>query len=254
MSAFRLELDDGVARVTLERPPANAMDHDCMDEMCALAERLVAPDVNAVVVTGAGRFFSAGLDLFAVLSYPDDRAIVFANAFDDAMARWFALDRPVVAAVNGHAIAGGAVLAGAADFRLVADVPLKMGLTEILVGVPFPTSALEIVRHSCAGPHLAELLLRGKTYGPAESVARRLADEVVPAAELLDRATALARELGAHRREAFDPTKRVLRAEPLARMAAARTGGLDPAWRTWRTPETRAAMERYRAQAVGKKG
>ena len=254
MPAFRLEIGAGVARVTLDRPPANALDDGSMVELCALAGRLESPDVRAVVLTGTGRFFSAGLDLFDLLTYPDDRALAFANAFDDAMARWFALERPAVAAINGHAIAGGAVLAAAADFRLVADGPLKMGLSEILVGVPFPTSALEIVRSSCAGPHLGELLYRGQSYGPADAAARRLADEVVPAADLLDRATALAAELGGHRVEALLPTKRRLRAEPLARMRAARAGGLDPAWQQWRTPETRAAMEAFRSRAVGRKG
>lgn len=254
MPACLLEIDDGVARVTLDRPPANAMDHELLDELGGLTRRLVEPDVRAVVLTGTGRFFSAGLDLFAVLSYTDERGAAFATSFDDAMAGWFSLERPVVAAINGHAIAGGAVLAATADFRLVADAPLKMGLSEILVGVPFPTSALEIVRCSCAGPHLAEVLMRGASHGPADAVARRLADEVVPAGELLGRATALARELGAHRREALVPTKRALRADGLARMAAARAGGLDPVWRTWQTPETRASMERFRTAAVGKKG
>lgn len=253
MPALRLQIDAGVACVTLDRPPANALDHDLLDELRALAPRLEADDVRAVVLTGTGRFFSAGLDLDAVLSTPDDRAAAFASSFDDTMASWFALARPVVAAVNGHAIAGGAVLAAAADFRLVAEAPLKMGLSEILVGVPFPTSALEMVRFSCAGPHLSEILLRGRSYGPSEAVSRRLADEVVPAAELLDRAKALAGELAGHRPEALLATKRALRAESLARMKAARAHGPDPAWQVWWTPETRAAMAEFRTRALGRK-
>jgi len=239
--------------VTLDRPPANALDHDLLDELRALAPRLEADDVGAVVLTGTDRFFSAGLDLDALLSYADDRAATFASSFDDAMARWFALARPLVAAINGHAIAGGAVLAAAADFRLVAEAPLKMGLTEILVGVPFPTSALEMVRFSCAGPHLTELLYRGRSYGPGEAVSRRLADEVVPAAELLGRAKRLAGELAGHRPEALLATKRALRAESLSRMKAARAHGLDPAWHEWWTPETRVAIGEFRARAVGRK-
>src|SRR6185503_9537747 len=98
------------------------------------------------------------------------------------------------------------------------------------------TSALEVVRFACAGPHLAELLYRGNTYGPGDAVVRRLADEVVPADALLDRALALAAELAEHRPLAFASSKRALRAEHVARIEAASGGGIDPAWQTWQTP------------------
>src|SRR5205823_2672064 len=116
------------------------------------------PDVRAVVVTGSGRFFSAGLDLFEILTYRGTEASEFMARFDDGFTGLFALEKPMVAAVNGHAIAGGAVLAATADFRLAAEGESRIGLTEIQVGVPFPTSALEVVRFSCAGPYLPEPL------------------------------------------------------------------------------------------------
>ena len=160
----------------------------------------------------------------------------------------------MVAAVNGHAIAGGAVLAATADFRLAAEGESRIGLTEIQVGVPFPTSALEVVRFSCAGPYLAELLFHGRTYSPGDARMRRLVDEVVPAAELLPRALALAGELAATALVSFVASKRALRAESLARIAAARAGGEDPVWAAWRAPETRAAIEAFAARAIGARG
>src|SRR5688572_22300436 len=210
-----------VALLLLDNPPANALGSPVLAELASAAETLRTDDSRAVVLTGAGRFFSAGLDLFEVarlVTSPD--AETFARLFDDVVTALFALEKPVVAAINGHAIAGGAVLAATADFRLVADAELKIGVTEVQVGVVFPTSALEAVRFSCAGPHLGEVLYRGNVYGAADAVARRLADEVVPAAELLDRALALANELAEHRPLAFATTKRALRAEHLARIHA----------------------------------
>jgi enoyl-CoA hydratase len=135
-----------------------------------------------------------------------------------------------------------------ADHRIMTEGEARTGLTEIQVGVSFPTSALEAVRVSCAGPHLSELVYRGQTYPPQEALVRRLADQLVPADRLLGEALALAEELGGRSAEAFRRTKRALRAEAVARMAAARAGGRDEAWSVWRSPETRAAVEAYRAR------
>lgn len=242
---------DGVSLLRIDRPPANAFDRDMFEALGAAVDRLARdPSVRAVVVTGTGRFFSAGLDLIAL--FAQDRAgfAAFARAFDAAWLALFGLPKPVVAAVNGHAIAGGAVLAACADFRLVADGAGRMGLSEIVVGVPFPTSAFEPVRFACAGPALAEVLERGRTYPPADAVARRLADEVVPADALLDRAFALAAELAAHLPAAFAATKRALRADALGRMAAV-PPGTDPVWALWESPEVRAAIEAYRQRTLG---
>lgn len=235
-----------IAVVTFNRPPANALNQELFAELLALLPRLQQPEVRGVVLTGQGRFFSAGLDLFEVFGYEAQKAADFTRDFDDGVAGLFALPKPVVAAINGHAIAGGAVLAATADFRLVAQGEAKLGLTEIQVGVPFPTSAREAVRHSCEGPQLRELFYRGLTYPPAQAVAVRLADEVCPSSELMSRALALATELGSRPAHAFSSTKLALRAEALTRMRAARQSGLDPVWTLWRTEETLAAMIAYR--------
>jgi enoyl-CoA hydratase len=247
------DLRDGVALLRLDRPPANALDRAVFDAFTATLARLEADAaVRAVVVTGTGRFFSAGLDLFAV--FADDAAgfDAFTRAFDAGWRALFGFPKPLIAAVNGHAIAGGAVLAACADVRLLADGDARLGFTEIQVGVTFPASALEPVRWACAGPHLAELLCRGLTHPPAEALVRRLVDEVVPADALLPRATALAAELGALPPSAYATTKRALRADGLARMAA-HAPGADPIWDDWRSEAVRAAVEAYRERTLGAK-
>ena len=251
---LRMEMQEAVAFVTLSRPPANALNRDFFMELCRLLDRLGASDVRAVVLTGSGRFFSAGLDLFEIVTYEGTEATDFMARFDAGFTGLFGLPKPVVAAVNGHAIAGGAVLAACADFRLMADGESRVGLTEIQVGVPFPTAALEPVRFSCAGPHLAELLYRGLAYPPHEARIRRLIDEVVPAPDLLPRALALAGELAGRPPAAFAASKQALRAEALTRIAAAHAGGADPVWEVWRTPETRAAIDAYRRKTLAGRG
>jgi enoyl-CoA hydratase len=239
-----------VTVVTLDRPPANALNRAFFEELTELLVRLGEPTVRAVVITGTGRFFSAGLDLFEVFAEEGAAFDEFTARFDAGFAALFAFPKPVVAAVNGHAIAGGAVLAAAADVRLVAEGEARLGLTEIQVGLPFPASALEIVRAACAGPHLAELLYLGHTYAPREAGLRRLADEVVPAADLMARARAVAGELGAREPAAFAAVKYSLRADALRRLDTTRADG-DPVWEIWRRPQTRAAVAAYRARTLG---
>lgn len=239
--------------LTLDRPPANALDRGAFEELIQVLGTLAtAAEARAVILTGTGRFFSAGLDLFEVFAYPPDGFDAFTRRFDEAFAALFGFPKPVVAAVNGHAIAGGAVLAAAADLRLVTDDVGRMGLTEILLGVPFPVSALEIVRFGCAGPSLTELLYHGRTYPPREACERHLADELVAPAELLSRARARAEELAERDPTAFGQIKISLRADALRRMNAARADG-DPVWDVWRAPETRAAVEAYRTRTLGAK-
>lgn len=129
---LRCERGD-VAVLTLDRPPANALTRAFFEEMTTRLEQLERDDsVRAVVLTGTGAFFSAGLDLFEVFDAPAAEFQAFTAAFDAGFAALFGFPKPVVAAVNGHAIAGGIVLAAAADLRLLAAGTAKLGLTEVL--------------------------------------------------------------------------------------------------------------------------
>jgi enoyl-CoA hydratase len=226
---------------------------EILQQTRALLPLLKAPEVRALVITGQGRFFSAGLDLFEVFAYPPEQAAAFPVVFDEVVTGLFALEIPVVAAVNGHAVAGGAVLAATADFRLLCEGESQLGLSEIRVGVPFPASALEVVRSAWSGPHLADLLYRGRNFRPAEALAAHLVDELVPADSLLERALALAEELGSRVPAAFAATKRALRQEALARIAAVGGPGQDPVWTQWRSPEILAAVESYRLSLAKKR-
>src|SRR5581483_10515937 len=118
-------------------------------ELCAALEaELVAAGESdrAVVITGTGNIFSAGVDLFRMLDGGAEYVDRFLPALDSLLRRLFTHPRPVVAAINGHALAGGWVLACAADHRVVTASPAKLGLPELQVGVPFPPMALEVVR------------------------------------------------------------------------------------------------------------
>ena len=116
----------------------------------------------------------------------------------------------MVAAVNGHAIAGGFILFAAADWVVMAEGPGRAGVTELLVGVPFPAVALELLRLRAGDAQARPLALSGATFGAGQALARGLVDEAVPAAELAGRSLAAAQRLAALG-PAFGLTKRQLR-------------------------------------------
>ena len=146
----------------------------------------------------------------------------FLPALHRSFSAVFFCPKPVVAAVNGHAIAGGCVLACAADRRIMAQANGRIGVTELLVGVPFPAMAFEIMRFAVPARHLSELLYTGATYEVDAALERGLVDAVVEPDELMPSAMAAAEQLAALSPAAFAQSKAQLRAE--ARERLERTG------------------------------
>lgn len=239
MSDLRVEHRGSVAVVTLDRPPANAMTAESLTELAATVEQLGDDgETTAIVLTGEGRSFSAGLDLREVVDLPPEQQESLIEALNRAFLSVYSCPRLVVAAVNGHAIAGGLVLVLCCDVRLVADVPLKAGLAEVRVGVVYPVGAIEVARHELASPVLRRLVLTGANVDPAEGLALGVFDRCVAPAELLAAAVATAED---HPPPAgFARIKAQLRKPALAPMRAA-LDGRDPLARPWLTEETFAA-------------
>jgi enoyl-CoA hydratase len=245
MSAVSYSLqDDGVAVVILANPPMNAMQSGLLEELATLFEGLaVNPAVRAAVIVGEGRAFSAGLDLKQVpqLDRPGKRRLV--DALNDCFGTLYAWPKPLVAAVNGHTIAGGLILALCADWRIAADVPMQVSLAEVRVGVTYPVAALDVARGELAPAMARRLVLLGEVLDAAKAVAAGVFDECVPASRLREHALAAARRHAALPPMAFATTKSELRAAALARIAAARAGQGEPRLSAWLGEEMRRATE-----------
>ena len=127
---------DGIAVLRIEHGKANTLDMELCDAVVEAFED--ANDARAVVLTGTGRIFSAGVDLFRVLEGGASYVDAFVPAMCRAFERLFVHPAPVAAAANGHAIAGGCLLVAAADQRLMAAGSARIGIPELQVGVPFP--------------------------------------------------------------------------------------------------------------------
>jgi enoyl-CoA hydratase len=223
---------------------ANAMDLELCNGLHAQFEALRESAAAAVVITGQGKIFSAGVDLPRLVAGGAPAMDAFLTAMSRAFETLFAFPKPLVAAVNGHAIAGGCVMACCADYRIMARVPGRIGIPELLVGVPFPVVPLEIVRYGIAPQHVQALIYRALTLTAADALAYGVVDAVVDPDRVVDEAIAVAESLAAVPADAFALTKRQLREPALRRMHAG--GETDAIVRAaWASEPVLAAVRDY---------
>lgn len=181
-----------VAVVRLAHGKVNALD---LDLLTAIVDTFTELDVSphrAIVLTGTARSFSAGVDLWRIIDGGEEYIEAFLPALSEAFLSVFNVGKPVVAAVNGHAIAGGAVLACCCDHRILADSGGRIGVTELQVGVPFPATALSILDFAMGAQRARGAVLGAGTYAPADALASGFGDELVAADDLFDYAVAKA--------------------------------------------------------------
>ena len=150
-----LETREDIALLRLAHGKVSAFDLELLERIAEELDNIEASSSRAVVITGSGGTFSAGVDLFRVLDGGESYLRQFLPALTRVLIRLYTFPRPVVAAINGHAIAGGCVLACACDYRLMAIGRGTIGVPELVVGVPFPLIALEILRDVLPDRHFA---------------------------------------------------------------------------------------------------
>jgi enoyl-CoA hydratase len=242
---------EGILTLRLAHGKANALDVELLD---ALLRELdgVTEDVRGLVLTGTGSIFSAGVDLFRLTGERADYVHRFLPLLSRLFRALFTFPRPVVAAVNGHAIAGGCIIVLAADARLMAEGAGRIGVPELLVGVPFPTAALEIVRFAVPRDKVQSLIYTGRTLLPQEALSAGLVEEVVAPRALQARAQAVAQQLARIPPSVFRLTKQSLRAEALERIEKMCEPQDRAALEVWSAAETHARIREYLRRTVGK--
>ncbi len=245
-------LTDGILTLRLAHGKASALDLELCNALTSAFEEAAADDdVGAVILTGTGSIFCAGVDLPRMINAGGDYVQLFVEALDAAFRALFVFPKPCVAALNGHAIAGGAILAFACDHRLMSAG--KIGVPEPLVGVPFPPLAMAIVRFAVPKPHLQPMVYFGKTMDAESGRGIGIVDEVISAEQLPVRAQIIAEQLMSIPRHTFRLTKRQLR-EPYLRDAAnIATASADEIDAIWADPATHAHIREYLAMTIGKK-
>jgi enoyl-CoA hydratase/carnithine racemase len=247
LTRTRLSHVGSTAVLTLASDKVNALDLELLRELPVVVEYCEqSPEVTALVLTGEGSVFSAGLNVNEILANEASHSALVLGALGDALLAIFACPLPTVVAVNGAAIAGGALLACAFDTRLMAD-DARIGVTELKVGVAFPVLTVELLKHVC-GP-AAESVMFGAGLLDADAArATGLAHRALPREELAGAAIAEAERLAALDPRAYALAKASARRSVLS--AVADEGGrqidrqvLDH----WQDDLTRSNLERLLA-------
>lgn len=185
MALVRVDPQGAVWRLVLDHPPANAIDLPVVEALRdALAAAEAAPECRAIVLTGGGRFFSAGIDVKAVPAYDAATRAAMLRAVNATLTRFYGLPKPAVAAVNGPALGAGLVAALACDVRLAAAGDYRLGLTEASAGIPFPAVPRLVVEAEVTARAARLATVLGEAFDPVRAATLELVDAVVPADRL----------------------------------------------------------------------
>jgi enoyl-CoA hydratase len=240
------------AVVRLAHGKVSALDVGFCDALVTELQSIAESSARTVIVTGSGSTFSAGVDLFQVLNGGAEYLSRFLPAMEALFRTLLTFPKPMIVAVNGHAIAGGCIVAACGDFRVMADGSSRIGVPELRVGVPFPALPFEIVRARVSPARFRHLVMSGRTTTASEAVALGLIDEAVPPEALLARAQQAAEQLANIPPIAFALTKRAFVDAVLERVDRAPALN-DAVLEAWAHPDVQARMRAYVDQAVGKK-
>jgi enoyl-CoA hydratase len=243
--------EGGIRILTLARPPANALDAELIAEL-GEATRAAGTDerVRAVILRGNDRFFSGGLDLKKMAGGEAPRVSEF--GYGDGIGALWTLPKPTIAEVRGHAIAGGAILLLACDFRISARGVHKIGLNETPIGLAFPPGAFEISRLAIAHTHFGRAILEGELYSPEEALRVGYLQELVDPDRLSARCLELARKVATFPAGAYAYNKAMLQKPALERCMNEPEADKQRRFEVWTSEETLNAFL-ARAQGLSKK-
>ncbi|HYC59185.1 MAG TPA: enoyl-CoA hydratase/isomerase family protein [Thermoanaerobaculia bacterium] len=241
---------NGITTLRLAHGKASALDLELVEGLARAIAEVTASDTRAVILTGTGSIFSAGVDLFRLADGGREYADRFVPALSRMLLELFALPKPLIVAVNGHAIAGGCIFTLAGDYRVMAAGNGRIGIPELLVGVPFPPSVIEAVRFALPPQHLQMLMYTGRTFLPDEALRYGIIDEV--SESLPERSEEMARHFAALPPRAFELAKRQLRDRTIHRARSFANQLDDEVRELWAAPDTIARIREYVAKTVKK--
>lgn len=224
MSDLEIETSGDTAVLRLKREPVNALGPDMLIQMDSTMDELAAaPPAGGLVIAGLEKSFCAGIDTKALAGFTPDEKASALGRIDRIMAKLYSLPIPTVAAVQGHAIGAGFIIALACDWKFLALAPGKMGLNQVAVGIKYPPVPINIVMREIPEPHLRRLTLGGALMTAQELAALDVFDAAVTPEDLLEKAVTQAQALAAH--PGFATVKAQVRGETALELRA--LAGLD---------------------------
>jgi Delta3-Delta2-enoyl-CoA isomerase len=212
MDFVSLTTNEGIARVALNRGRVNAINEKVVDELTDCFRALsYDPGVSAVILTGEGKFFTFGFDIPEFLSYTKEAFVRYLTKFTGLYTDIFLCPKPVVAALNGHTIAGGCMLAIACDYRIMVPGNAKISLNEINFSSSVFAGSVELMKLWLGQKQAEAALLSGAMYSAEEALQLGLIDQITTKDDLDGEALKKAREYASQDGAAFRSIKKLLR-------------------------------------------
>lgn len=256
-SPLTIDVKDGIAHLVLARGRGNAIDAGVVEALASACRRLEEDDAIRAVLLGAeGKLFCPGLDLPALIEKDRAEMESFMRSFASCVRALFSLGKPMLAALHGHAVAGGCVLALTADWRVIAP-HAQLGLNEVKVGVPIPFGPTTMLREVVRGSQLTAVALLGRNFRGQAAVDVGLAHELGPEVEKGDatafRAACVERlaEFADKDPTAYRATKRYLRSAAVERMREHDPQLVGEFLDAWFSPGTQARIRAVVEQLQG---
>lgn len=245
MGLVRHKIGNSVVTLTIDRPKVNAINDDLIRELHGWFDKLAGdPNARAVILTGEGSFFSFGLDVPGYMGYTKEEFLDSFTGFCDLYALMFEFPKPLIAAINGHAVGAGCILALACDWRLMAAGKPKIGLNEITFASTLPAGSVEMLKFAVGETRAARVVYTGRLFSADEALSLGLVDEVVEREELLVKAREAAEMLAKPDASAFESMKLLLKGHAIEEMRRREEASISNFVELWYSEPVRAGLEK----------
>lgn len=216
MDFVSVSKSSGTATLTLTRNKVNALNDKVVKKLHDTFKKLEKDsDTKALILTGSDSFFSFGFDIPQLLTYSRENFTKFLKEFTELYTYMFTYPKPIIAAINGHAIAGGCMLALACDKRIMVEGKAKISLNEITFGASIFSGSTEMLRFCVGSKNATEILYSGDMYNVQNAFNIGLIDQITTNEKLIKDAESIALNLGNKLTGTFASLKLLLRA-PIA--------------------------------------
>lgn len=244
------DYNDHVAIVTLTHGITNPINLQLVTELKESLQNIKDSHARSIVVTSSNnKFFSIGLDIPSLYTLSEENFTHFYKAFNRICVDLYTFPLPTVAAITGHAVAGGCILATCCDYRFISEGHKLMGLNELKLGVPIPYPAHCILRHIVGARHARDIMDTGEFYPPEQLLEMGLVDCVLPLKDVLLKSIEKARVLGSLPQKAFVMTKynrtEKVKARILAQLAEKEQHFVECWFSDEARAQLKAAMEKF---------
>jgi enoyl-CoA hydratase/carnithine racemase len=239
---MKIDYQDGYAWLRMELGKGNSFGAGFLTALDGALDELQRQPIGCLILTGYEKHFSTGLNLLELWEYDRAQMTQFLQNFCSIFMKLVKLPQVTIAAINGNAIAGGAILAQTADYRVMARGEGRIGVNEVNLGLPFPRQALEIVKTRLPREAYFDAIYRGLLFTPDEALKVGFVDEVCEPTELEERVVILAKDLASKSSETLKQIKTDLVAFQVERMELLGRLGDSDFIDVWFSDDTRARL------------